>query len=484
MADTIFFALYLLSLLVLGLFGVHKYFLLSIYKKYKNHPIPKPPDPEIWPDVTVQLPIFNERYVVKRLIRSCVCLDYPKDKLHIQILDDSNDMTVKLVSRLVKVLKNKGFRIDHVRRPDRVGFKAGALAYGLENTDSEFIAIFDADFVPDSDFLKKSVPYIMQEGIGMIQTRWGHINRGYSMLTQLQAIFLDAHFMIEHVARNRSGRFFNFNGTAGMWRKQAIIDAGGWQHDTLTEDLDLSYRSQLAGWKFTYLPDVIAPAELPAEMNAYKNQQHRWAKGSVQTGLKLIPRIWRSDFPLFIRMEAIIHLCNNFAYLLMAIPALLLVPVVKIQVGIEEVPWKLVFVYLTVFLSATVSVIIYYARTIKETRGSYWPGIIYLPALMGLGIGMSLNNGRAAVEAILRKQSDFIRTPKFMLEGRKGTWRKKFYRPAKSFQPFIELLIGGYFTWGWLYFASQEVYYAMPFFLLFIFGFYYIGILSMSSLRR
>ncbi len=369
MAETVLFVLYLISLLALGLFGLHKYFLLYTYRKYKNQPPPVPPEPSEWPRVTVQLPIYNERYVVKRLLKAAVNLDYPKDKLHIQVLDDSTDQTVRLVARLVKVLQERGFRIDHVRREKRIGFKAGALAYGVERTEAEFIAVFDADFIPAPDFLKKTVPHIMQEGIGMVQTRWGHINRNYSLLTRLQAVFLDAHFLIEHVARNRSGRFFNFNGTAGIWRKQAIVDAGGWQHDTLTEDLDLSYRAQLAGWKFLYLPDVVSPAELPAEMNGYKTQQHRWAKGSVQTALKLVPAIWKSDFPLHVRLEGIIHLSNNFAYLLMAIPALLLVPVVKFQMNIESVPWKLVFVYFLVFFTATISVLIYYSITIRESLG-------------------------------------------------------------------------------------------------------------------
>nr|HQV33332.1 glycosyltransferase family 2 protein [Calditrichia bacterium] len=324
---------------------------------------------------------------------------------------------------------------------------------------------------------------LIQPGVGMVQTRWGHINREYSLLTKLQAILLDAHFIIEHVARNRSGRFFNFNGTAGVWRRQAIVDAGGWQHDTLTEDLDLSYRSQLAGWKFIYLPEVVSPAELPAEMNGYKNQQHRWAKGSVQTGLKLIPDIWQSDFPLFVRLEAVIHLTNNFAYLLMAIPAILLVPVVKIQMTMGEVPWKLVFVYLLIFFGATLSVILYYGLTIKEHYGKLWPHIMSLPLLMALGTGMSLNNGRAALEALIGYQSEFKRTPKFRIEGNKGTWRRKLYRPGKSIQSLFELIIAAYFSYGWYFFVSQEVYYAMPFFLLFIVGFFYTSLGSLAAQR-
>ena len=483
MADSILYGLYLISLMALGLFGIHKYTLLYTYRKYRDRPLPTPPTPTEWPKVTVQLPIYNERYVLKRLVKAAVLMDYPKDKLHIQILDDSNDRTSLLAKRLTKVLQSKGFLVDHIQREDRSGFKAGALEYGVAQTDAEFLAVFDADFVPTKDFLKQTIPYVMQKGIGMVQTRWGHINRNYSLLTRLQGIFLDAHFLIEHVARNRSGKFFNFNGTAGVWRKQAILDAGGWEHDTLTEDLDLSYRSQLAGWKFAYLPNVVSPAELPAEMNAYKNQQHRWAKGSVQTALKLMGRIWRSKFPFKIRLEAIIHLSNNFAYLLMAIPALLLVPVVKIMADMGETSWDLVAIYIGVFFSATLSIVFYYMVAIRASLGKLLPHIFFIPILMALGIGLSLNNGRAALEALFGHKTDFIRTPKFLLEDNKGTWRKKLYKPNWSFQPIFEILIAGYFTYGALYFVLQEIYYSMPFFLLFQVGFFYIGLRSVSGQR-
>jgi cellulose synthase/poly-beta-1,6-N-acetylglucosamine synthase-like glycosyltransferase len=484
LSDIILLTLYLISLAALGLFGLHKYFLLYTYRKYRNQPFHQPPEPDEWPLVAIQLPVYNERYVMKRLLKAVANIDYPIEKMHIQVLDDSNDTTTKLTARLVSVLRRNGYNIDHIRRPNRIGFKAGALAYGLQKTDAEFVAIFDADFVPNPMFLKKTIPHLLQPGIGMVQTRWGHINRNYSLLTKLQSIFLDAHFLIEHIARNRSGRFFNFNGTAGVWRKQAIIDAGGWQHDTLTEDLDLSYRAQLAGWRFLYLPDVVSPAELPAEMNGYKSQQHRWAKGAVQTALKLAPKIWRSDFPLYIRLEGIVHLSNNFAYLLMAIPALLLVPIVKIQMTMGEVPWKLVFVYFSIFFTATLSVIIYYSVAIKESLGRKWPEILYLPFLMALGIGLSLNNGRAALEALFGHQSEFKRTPKYKLEGNKGSWRSKLYQPGRSYQHIVELLIASYFAYCMYYFVSQEVYYSMPFFLLFLIGFSYIGFTSLIAQRR
>ncbi|MCK6619619.1 MAG: glycosyltransferase [Calditrichaceae bacterium] len=479
MFDTIVLSLYLISLLALGFFGLHKYFLLLTYQKYKKRALPEPPEVQDWPEVTVQLPVYNERYVIKRLLKTAVNLDYPRERLHVQVLDDSTDGSERLAARLVKRLQEQGFRIEHLRRRERRGFKAGALAQGLERSGAEYLAIFDADFVPPGDFLKKTIPYLAQPGVGMVQARWGHLNRNYSLLTRLQAIFLDAHFIIEHLARNRSGRFFNFNGTAGVWRRQAIIEAGGWQHDTLTEDLDLSYRAQLAGWKFIYLPEVVAPAELPGEMNAYKNQQHRWAKGAVQTALKLIPHIWRSKFPFRVRLEATIHLSNNFTYLLMAVPALLLAPVVKAQLHFGETPRQLLLLYLLVFLFATLSVIFYYAAAIRESRGKLWPHILYVPLVMALGVGLSLNNGRAALEALFRRPGEFRRTPKFRLEGQKGSWRGKRYRPQRTYQHFFELLIAGYFTCGSLYFLTQEVYYSLPFFLLFQGGFYYTGLSSL-----
>lgn len=472
----IYLIFYSIAILALAFFGLHKYFLLYKYNKFKNEPIKNPTPPQEWPEVIVQLPVYNEKYVVKRLIRSVVLFDYPKEKLHIQVLDDSTDSTMVLAGRIVSLLSGKGYHIEHIRREDRIGFKAGALDYGLKKSASEFVAIFDADFVPNPDFLKKTIPHLMQPGIGMVQTKWGHTNREYSLLTRLQAMFLDAHFMIEHLARNRTGRFFNFNGTAGIWRRQAIIDAGGWQHDTLTEDLDLSYRAQLAGWKFIFLPNVISPAELPVEMNAYKSQQHRWAKGSVQTGLKLIPTIIKSRLPFFIRFEAIVHLSNNFAYLLMLIPALFIIPILKFQL---EMNWKWpLLLYLAVFFSATGSILIYYSVAIKDSFGKLWPNVLYIPLLMSFGIGLSINNGRAALEALFGYQTDFMRTPKFKIEGRSGTWKRKIYKSGKDYFYLLEFLFGIYFTYGMIYFLLEGLYLSIPFFLLFQFGFLY---LSLSS---
>lgn len=476
--NIVFLVLYALAIAVLAFFGLHKFFLLRIYNKYKELGLPDPPSPKEWPQVTVQLPIYNEKYVVKRLIRSIIKFDYPREKLNVQVLDDSTDATSRLAQRLVSYLAKRGFRIEYLRRGNRHGFKAGALEFGLKKTGDEFIAIFDADFVPNPDFLKKTIPHLLQPGIGMVQTRWGHINRDYSLLTRLQSILLDAHFLIEHLARHRSGRFFNFNGTAGIWRRQAIVDAGGWQHDTLTEDLDLSYRAQLAGWKFIFLPNVVSPAELPIEINAYKSQQHRWAKGSVQTALKLLTRIWRSGFPFRIRLEATVHLSNNFAYLLMIIPSLFIIPILKFQL---EMNWEWpLLLYLFVFFSATFSIIVYYTTAIKDSTGRIWPQVLYVPLLMSFGIGLTLNNGRAALEALFGHKSEFKRTPKFRIEGRRGTWKRKGYQSAKNHLYFLEFFFGLYFSYGMVYFLLKGLYLSLPFFLLFQFGFLYMALSSFA----
>jgi len=462
---------YFIALTVLALFGVHKYYLLYLFKKYRKCSAHQPPPPAEWPEVVLQLPLYNERYVLGRLLRAAANLDYPREKLHIQVLDDSTDRTVRLASRLVTVLKKRGYRIDHVHRKSRDGFKAGALENGLKKTSAHIMAVFDADFIPQPDFLKKTIPFLLQPGIGMVQTRWGHINRNYSILTRLQAIFLDGHFAIEHLARNRSGKFFNFNGTAGIWRRRAIEDAGGWKYDTLTEDLDISYRAQLAGWKFIYLPDIISPAELPVDMNSFKTQQHRWAKGSIQTGLKLLPRIWRSNFPFHIRLEATVHLTNNLAYLLMAVPAFLMIPILEYHIEMERY-WP-GLVYLFVFFMASFSVMTYYTVTVKYALGKIWPHILYIPVIMALGIGLTINNGFATLEALFHYKSPFVRTPKYRIESRRDTLRGKIYKSGRTYLYLIELGLGIYFSYSIFYFLSHGLVVSLPFLLLFQFGFLY-----------
>src|SRR6266851_10160054 len=324
-------ACYLAVLIGLSAYGVHRYFIIYLFLKNRKRAAVPAARFEQLPKVTMQLPIFNEVYVVERLLKSVSELDYPRDRLQIQVLDDSTDDTREITTSCAEELRQRGFNVERIHRVDRVGFKAGALATGLASSEGEFVCILDADFVPPPDLLRRTVHFFTDPKVGMIQTRWGHLNRCYSLLTRVQAMFLDGHLLLEQTARSRSGRFFNFNGTAGLWRRSCIEEAGGWQHDTLTEDLDLSYRAQLVGWKFIFLPDVVTPAELPVDMNGFKSQQHRWTKGSIQTCKKLLPRIWRSELPRHIKSEALFHLTNNSAYLLTVVLSLLLVPAIVIR---------------------------------------------------------------------------------------------------------------------------------------------------------
>ncbi|MFM2151832.1 MAG: hypothetical protein RL199_267, partial [Pseudomonadota bacterium] len=315
---------YFAVLVVLSLYGSHRYYMSYLYYRHKAN-LPMPAGRlQTLPRVTIQLPIFNEMYVCERLVDAVCAIEYPRELFEVQVLDDSTDETTSIAAAAVERWKKRGIDISYVHRTNRQGFKAGALQAGLAKAKGEFVAVFDADFVPGADFLRKTIHYFSDQNVGMVQVRWEHLNREFSLLTNAQAVFLDGHFVIEHTARNRSGRFFNFNGTAGIWRRQAIHDGGGWQHDTLTEDLDLSYRTQLAGWRFVYLPDVVSPAEVPVEMNAFKSQQARWAKGSIQTAKKLLPRILASDLPRSIKSEAFFHLTANICYPLMVVLSLLM----------------------------------------------------------------------------------------------------------------------------------------------------------------
>ncbi|HVB28316.1 MAG TPA: cellulose synthase family protein, partial [Terriglobia bacterium] len=322
---------YFVILSILSIYGVHRYCLTYFYLKNRGKK-PKPEKTfEKLPRITVQLPVYNERYVVERLIEAAVNLDYPRELLEIQLLDDSTDDTRLLCSQLVSQYASAGYPIRYLHRENRLGFKAGALAEGLEQSTGEMVAVFDADFVPPPPILKQMVHYFADPKVGMVQGRWTWINRDYSALTEVEAIMLDGHFVVEHGGRSSSGRFFNFNGTAGMWRRAAIDDAGGWEHDTLTEDTDLSYRAQLKGWKFIYDPDIVCPSELPVEMNSFKTQQARWAKGLIQVGKKILPVVWRSDQPLYIKLEATFHLTANLAYPLMILFSLILLPAMIVR---------------------------------------------------------------------------------------------------------------------------------------------------------
>jgi cellulose synthase/poly-beta-1,6-N-acetylglucosamine synthase-like glycosyltransferase len=473
---------YFFVLSILGIYGWHRYFIVYQYMKNKDRAPGAPPPVDEWPVVTVQLPIYNEMYVVDRLIDAVCALDYPKDKLEIQVLDDSTDETREIVELAVRRQQARGFDISYLHRTDRTGYKAGALDAGLKVAKGEFIAIFDADFVPGEDFLRRTVPYFNDKGIAVVQARWGHLNQPYSLLTKVQAIMLDGHFVLEHGGRNRAGCFFNFNGTAGLWRRIAIDDAGGWQHDTLTEDLDLSYRAQLRGWRFQFLPDVVTPAEVPVEMNSFKSQQHRWAKGSIQTCRKVLPYILMADLPLKVKVEAFFHLTANFNYLLMIALSLLMFPAMVVR---YEMGWtEMLLIDIPLFAAATLSVFNFYLISQREAYPDWKSRVKYLPVVMAIGIGLAINNTKAVLEALFGGPGEFTRTPKYGIERRQDDWQHKKYHQSMPIQPLIEVGFGLYFTMTVLYALANGIYGTLPFLILFQFGFLYLGLMSILQQFR
>jgi cellulose synthase/poly-beta-1,6-N-acetylglucosamine synthase-like glycosyltransferase len=472
--------LYFLTLVILAVFGLHRYIMVYLYYKHRDRRAVALPLPAQLPRVTVQLPLYNEMYVVERLLDSVSKIQYPRELLEIQVLDDSNAETVQIARAAVERHRENGIDIQYIHRDDRRGYKAGALAAGLQVAKGEFILIFDADFVAPPDILEKSIGQFSDPGVGMVQVRWGHINRDYSLLTQVQSILLDGHFILEHGGRNRAGRFFNFNGTAGIWRRQAIVDGGGWQHDTLTEDLDLSYRAQMKGWRFVFLQDVISPAEIPVEMTAFKSQQHRWAKGSIQTCKKLLPQILASSLPLPVKVEATFHLTANFAYPLMILLSVLMFPAMVIRYNMGW--YEMMLIDVPLFMGATLSVCSFYLMSQREVFAETWRARVkYLPAVLSVGIGLSVNNARAVLEALFGHQSEFTRTPKYRVEKASDEWKQKRYRGAVNFVPFLELGLGFYFTYMAIYAATYGIFGTLPFILLFQFGFLYTGVLSLSQ---
>ncbi len=472
----LFLVVYFFILITVFMYASHRYYMVYLYYKHrKNSPTLKGKLKEL-PRVTIQLPIYNEMYVTRRLITAACNIDYPKELLDIQVLDDSTDETADLAQKCVKEFKEKGIDIKYIHRTNREGFKAGALENGMKTAKGRFISIFDADFVPAKDTLQKTIHYFSDKSVGMVQTRWSYLNRKYSFLTKIQAIMLDGHFVIEHAARNWSGRFFNFNGTAGVWRKEAIEAAGGWQHDTLTEDLDLSYRAQLEGWKFVYLKDELSPSEIPVEINGFKSQQHRWAKGSIQTAKKLLPLILKSKLPLKVKVEAFFHLTNNVSYLLMLVLSMLIYPsmVARINIG-----WfKMVVADVPFLLVATVGISFFYICSQKEAYKNWKSRLTCLPMLMSLGIGLSVSNSKAVLEAIFNKKTAFKRTPKYKIEEKKDKWLGKKYRGEINFLVIMELLLGIYFSFN-IYFAFiNKIYISIPFLMMFQIGYFYVAFLS------
>jgi cellulose synthase/poly-beta-1,6-N-acetylglucosamine synthase-like glycosyltransferase len=475
-ASDLLLTIYLLVWLVFAVYGVHRIHLIRLFRKDDRTPCPPEP-PRDWPRVTVQLPVYNERYVVNRLVEAAAAIDYPSDRLEIQVLDDSTDETREIAARKVADLRARGIDAVHLTRDDRRGFKAGALQRGLERAKGDFLAVFDADFVPPPTILRAMVPYFSDPTVGVVQSRWQHLNQDYSWLAQAQAISLDGHFVIEHAARMRGRCFFNFNGTAGVLRKSCVTDAGGWQSDTLTEDLDLSYRAQLKGWRFVFASHVLCPSELPVEMNAFKAQQHRWVKGSIQVARKLLPAIWRSRVPLAVKIESSFHLTYNVAYVFLLLLSLIVYPVAMARYRSASTAYAIADTLL--FLIATSSIIFYFGYAQIKTRRDWKRQLGYLPFVMSLGMGLSVTNTRAVLEALVGYRSPFHRTPKFRIERRGDRWRGKRYRSPLNGWALLEIALGLYFAWAMLTLWHAKLYAPLPFFVLYLFGFLYVGVLSL-----
>lgn len=475
--DTIVLAAYFIALLILFVFGLHGFIMIYYYNKYRDvKPIPKEKPEE--PFVTIQLPLYNEMYVVERLINSVCEIDYPKDKLEIQVLDDSTDETVAIVANAVERKKLEGFDIQHIRRGNREGFKAGALKEGLKTAKGEFIAIFDADFIPQKNFLRKTLSFFTDKKIGMVQTRWEHLNGDFSLLTKAQALALDGHFVIEQSVRNKAGFFINFNGTGGVWRKQCIEDAGNWHTDTLTEDLDLSYRAQLNGWKFIFLKDFTSPAELPSEINALKSQQFRWTKGAIETAKKILPLVWKSNLPLRIKLQSTFHLSNNIVFPFILLAAILNVPLIYVK---NSGSHEAYFAILSLFVFAFISSFVFYLYSQKDIRRDWRKKIVLFPLFMAGSMGFAVNNSRAVVEGLLNRKSEFVRTPKFKLESQSDSWIGKRYTSRKiGFSVYVELIMALYCLVGIassIYFAEIA---ALPFQILFFLGFSFVSLTSIK----
>jgi cellulose synthase/poly-beta-1,6-N-acetylglucosamine synthase-like glycosyltransferase len=472
---------YYAVLFLLALYGAHRAWMVHLYYRHRSEtPRPAGRLTEL-PRVTVQLPIYNEVYVVERLVSAVAALDYPRSLLQIQILDDSTDETRDLARAAAAKLASRGFDVDYRPRIHRRGYKAGALQDGLAFAAGEFLLILDADFVPRPGLLRETLPHFADPGVGMVQARWDHLNREFSLLTRIQAILLDGHFVIEHTARHRSGRFFNFNGTAGVWRRACIEAAGGWSADTLTEDLDLSYRAQLRGWRFVYLKDCSTPGEVPVDIRGFRSQQHRWTKGSIQAARKLLPEILRSRLPWKVKTEALVHLAGNSSYLLVVALSLLLVPAVVIR---DRIGWqRLALLDFPLFFGATLAFLAFYVASQRELGRGWTVTLRDLPGVSALGIGLSVSNARAVLEGLFhgRGRDEFVRTPKYAIDGRRGEWRHKKYQSPGRGPILLEVVLAAYYLAGLVFAARLGYWAAVPFLFVFFHGFAYTAALSLRS---
>jgi len=460
---------------ILALYGFHNLITTIMYlsmkppKKDEGKTLP----PKEWPPVTIQLPIFNEKYTVERLLHAVTRLDYPADRLQIQVLDDSTDDTIDLIARLVEGYKSQGVNIELIHRVDRKGYKAGALENGLQTATGDLIAIFDADFVPKPDWLKRTVPSFQNPQLGCLQTRWGHTNQQYNSLTRAEAMGIDGHFIIEQTVRSKNGFFLNFNGTAGLWRRACIEDAGGWQWDTLTEDLDLSYRAQMRGWKFDYLPDVVVPAELPPQVEAYKKQQFRWAKGSFQVVRKILPTVLQAKLPLKVRFMALLHLTGYFVHPLMLSLLLLTLPVGLLVPGAFKV--------FPISVIAGLGPPLLYLTATATQHKSILKRLKTFPVLVIVGFGLSLSTSIAVIEGLFSKGGAFIRTPKLNVSNKRKGQRKvdRAYVAPLSSMVWVEIMLGIYALVTGLVLEPYIGWGILPWMVIYMLGFFYIAGLNL-----
>lgn len=482
--ESIILSAYIISLTILFFFGAHGFNMIYYYFKTFGMRTDDLKEEDFfmneYPIVTIQIPLYNEQYVITRLIDSVLRMDYPKDKLEIQILDDSTDETTEIISVHIKKYLEQGFDLKHIHRTNREGFKAGALKAGLETARGEYVAVFDADFIPRKKFLKRTIPYFYkEEKLGLVQTRWEHLNREYSLMTRTQAIALDGHFVIEQAVRNRAGFFINFNGTGGVWKKECIFDAGNWEADTLTEDLDLSYRAQMKGWKFKYLVNFTSPAELPSDISALKSQQFRWTKGSIETAKKIYPKVLKSDMSLKLKLQSFIHLYSNLAYPFILLAAILNLPVMLIKLGGQ---YDGVFKFMSLFIFAFISSFIFYLYSQKDVYPDWQKRIIYFPVFLAGSMGFSVNNTKAVLEGLLDKKSEFVRTPKYQIINKQDSWKgKKYVNKKLPYTTYIEAILAVYCFAGVIIAIATAQVAAVPFQLMFCGGFATISILSIRQ---
>ena len=481
---------YIGAMAMVCLYGLHRYALVFLYFKHRRNRPVCPDQFDELPRVTVQLPMYNEQLVAKRIIEQACKIDYPRDKFEIQVLDDSTDQTCRIARKAVDDARRDGFDISYISRENRRGYKAGALANGLASAKGEYITIFDADFMPTPEILLRSIPYFKDPDVCVVQARWEHLNRTDSLLTQSQAILLDGHFAIEHVARNRSERFMSFNGTAGTWRRSAIDHAGGWQHDTLTEDLDLSFRAQLKGWKFIFLRDLTAPAELPSQMDAFKAQQFRWTKGGVQTALKLLPKVMLSSLPLKVKVEAFFHLTCFSMHLYMLALVVMMFPAIFMQeASVENNSIFIGLINVGIFTLATLSATVFYVASQVELFGDWRTAMKFMPMMMALGIGLCVSNTKAIMEAIFGKTSEFVRTPKYGDHGRDAAARREAIpsrgKGINNWLGIIEFILGAYMAICAIFsLVDLRSVFSAPFLIIFSFGFFYVSLQSRQAARR